>query len=288
MKVVETVAELKKLRSEWTHPVGFVPTMGYLHPGHKSLVERARNECATVVASIFVNPAQFAPSEDLDRYPRDLPRDLAMCEAADVDVVFTPTATEVYPEGFRSYIEVAELGGRWEGASRPGHFRGVATVVAILFRMVAPDRAYFGEKDYQQLQIVRRMTDDLRLDVEVIGCPTIREPDGLACSSRNVYLAPAERTRAGVLHRALSAAQGALDRGERRADVLGEAMRRVILETPGVELDYAAVVDPSSLVPVEQVGEAARALIAVRISGVHLIDNAPLIPPRPEAGQGVG
>ena len=280
MKVVETTAELRALISTAPRPVGFVPTMGYLHQGHTSLVERARSESATVVVSIFVNPTQFLPSEDLDRYPRDVPRDLAMCEKAGADVVFTPSQSEVYPPGHRTIVEVQGLQDRWEGASRPGHFRGVATVVSMLFRMVTPDRAYFGEKDYQQLQVVRRLSEDLRLDVEVIGCPTIREPDGLACSSRNAYLEPAERQRATALHRALESAQTALNAGVRRGDLLQDVLASVIAATPGARLDYAAVVDPETLEPLASVEKEARALIAVHLGSVHLIDNAALVPPR--------
>lgn len=257
--------------------------MGYLHEGHLSLVRRSRAECQTSVLSIFVNPTQFGPNEDFERYPRDTVRDLALCEDSGVDVVFLPTRESIYPPTFRTYVEVEDLQDRWEGASRPGHFRGVATVVSILFRMVQPDRAYFGEKDYQQLQIVRRLSQDLRLDVAVIGCPTIREPDGLACSSRNVYLGAEDRERATVLYRALEAAQRALSEGERRAAALSKIMDDMIAETAGAHLDYAAVVDPATLEPLDQVEAEARALIAVHLGGVHLIDTASLIPPHPES-----
>ncbi|MBI4213656.1 MAG: pantoate--beta-alanine ligase [Chloroflexi bacterium] len=279
MRVVETVADLRRLLAGAPRPVGFVPTMGYLHQGHMSLVARARSESATVVLSIFVNPTQFGPNEDLDRYPRDVPRDLRMSDEGGVDVVFAPGASEVYPRQHRTFVEVKGLQDRWEGASRPEHFRGVATVVTLLFRMLQPDRAYFGEKDYQQLQIVRRLTEDLRLDVEIVGCPTIREPDGLACSSRNVYLRPDERQRAPALHRALESAQKALHAGVRRGTMLRDVMTSVIEQTSGATLDYAAVVDPETLEPVESVDHEARALIAVHLGNLHLIDNAPLIPP---------
>lgn len=279
MKVVETATALKAAWAGWERPVGFVPTMGYLHAGHLALIASARAECRTVVVSIFVNPAQFGPGEDLTRYPRDIPRDLRLCEEAGVDLVVTPSSREIYPEGYRTYVEVNELQDRWEGATRPEHFRGVATVVTVLLRIVAPDRAYFGEKDYQQLQIIGQLNRDLHLDVEIVGCPTIREADGLACSSRNGYLSGEDRKRAGALYRALCAAQTQLAGGERHSAVLLDTMRETLESTPGVEVDYVAVVDPATLVPLPRVETEARALVAVRIAGVHLIDNAPLIPP---------
>ncbi|MSQ22963.1 MAG: pantoate--beta-alanine ligase [Chloroflexi bacterium] len=277
MRIVETTSELEGLRTHWIGPVGFVPTMGFLHVGHLSLIERARRECETVVVSIFVNPTQFGPTEDLDRYPRDLPRDLAACEQAGVDVVFAPTAsTEIYPVGHRTYVEVHELQDRWEGASRPGHFRGVATVVTMLFELVVPDRAYFGEKDYQQLQIIRRLVRDLRLGAEIVGCPTVREPDGLAYSSRNVYLEGDNRRKAAILYQALRTAQDSVSAGEHQAQTLCDLMRETIQSTSGAEIDYVAVVDSASLAPLEIIEDQARALLAVRIGGVHLIDNVPL------------
>ena len=278
MRVIETTAEMGLARSDWARPVGFVPTMGSLHRGHRSLIERARAECRTVVVSIFVNPTQFGPSEDLARYPRNLPRDRELCQQAGADIVFIPTAPEVYPPGHLTFVEVEELQDRWEGATRPGHFRGVATVVSLLFRIVRPDLAYFGEKDYQQLQIVRRLSRDLHLDVEVIGCPTVREADGLACSSRNVHLSADDRARAAALYRALHAAQRRLTEGEVRGSVLQSVMADVIAETSGARLDYAAVVNPATLDPLARVESEARALIAVQLGGVHLIDNAALIP----------
>jgi pantoate--beta-alanine ligase len=251
--------------------------MGYLHEGHLSLIRRARAECPTVVVSIFVNPTQFGPSEDLDRYPRDLPRDLRLCEEERVDLVFTPPVGEVYPDDYATFLQVDGLQDRWEGASRPGHFRGVATVVARLFQMVQPDRAYFGEKDYQQLQIVRRMARDLLLGIDIVPCETVRNADGLALSSRNAHLDPEARQRATALWAALQEAQRRLAAGERRGAALTMAMRSVVGATRGVELDYAAVVDPETLEPLETVERTARALVAARVAGVHLIDNAPLI-----------
>lgn len=278
MKVVETVAELQAALAHAPPPVGLVPTMGYLHDGHLSLIARCRRECPIVVVSIFVNPTQFGPTEDVARYPRDLPRDLRLCEEAGVDLVFTPGVAEMYPEGYRTFVQVEGLQDRWEGPSRPGHFRGVATVVARLFRAVRPHRAYFGEKDYQQLQIVRRLTQDLLLRVEVVACPTVREADGLAMSSRNVYLDGPSRERATALWSALVAAQRRLADGERSGAALCAVMRETIAAADGVDLDYAAVVDPLTLEPLEVVVKEARALVAARVGGVHLIDNVPLIP----------
>ena len=290
MKTVTTIAAVRAWRREAGSDVGFVPTMGYLHAGHVSLVERARRENAQVAASVFVNPAQFGPTEDLARYPRDLPRDLELCEQGGVDLVFTPSNHDIYQPGHRTYVEVHDLQDLWEGNLRPGHFRGVATVVALLFRIIEPAKAYFGEKDYQQLQIVRRLAADLRLGVEIVGCPTVREPDGLACSSRNVYLDPPARAQAAALYAALVQAQACLAQGEHRADALCGAMREVIARTPQIELDYAAVVDPECLAPLDTVTAEARALISARLAGVHLIDNAPLVPvPAPSPpGRGLG
>ncbi len=279
MKTINTVVDLRAARAELASPIGMVPTMGYLHRGHLSLIERARAESQSVVVSIFVNPTQFGPNEDFNRYPRDLPRDLALCEQAGVDVVFAPDASEVYPPGFATYVEVTGLQERWEGTSRPGHFRGVATVVARLFRLARPDRAYFGEKDYQQLQIVRRMVQDLALDVEVIACPTVREADGLALSSRNAYLDASARADAVALYEALRAAQECANSGERDVPVLVTAMRAAVARYPAVELDYVAIVEPRTLEPLATLEHEARALIAARVGGVRLIDNAPIVRP---------
>ncbi len=280
MKIVSTIAEVRSALDDAARPIGLVPTMGYLHEGHLSLVARARVDCRTVALSIFVNPTQFGPEEDLTRYPRDVPRDLQLCEEAGVDLVFTPEPAEIYPPDFSSHVEVHGLQDRWEGASRPGHFRGVATVVAKLFRIVQPQFAYFGEKDYQQLQIVRRMSTDLCLDVDVVACPIIREADGLALSSRNVYLTTEDRARAATLSAALQEAQRVLASGETDAGKLGAVIAKVVSNAGGVELDYAAIVDPRTLEPIERVANEARALIAARVGGVRLIDNAALIPER--------
>ena len=276
MRVVSTAADLRAARGGLTQPIGMVPTMGYLHRGHLSLIEHARAECGAVVVSIFVNPTQFGPNEDLGRYPRDLPRDLRLCEQAGVDVVFTPNDDEMYPPGFATFVEVKGLQDRWEGASRPGHFRGVATVVARLLRLAQPDRAYFGEKDYQQLQIVTRMARDLALDVEIVPCPTVRDPDGLALSSRNAYLDQEARADAVALCEALRAAQAQVTSGLRKANTLVQTMRDAVARHPRVTLDYAAVVDATTLEPLESVDRPARALIAARVGGVRLIDNAPI------------
>jgi pantoate--beta-alanine ligase len=278
MKIASTIAEARAALAGAAEPIGLVPTMGYLHDGHLSLVHRARAECRTVALSIFVNPTQFGPGEDFERYPRDVPRDLRLCEESGVDLVFTPAVTEMYQPSSSTFVEVEHLQDRWEGASRPGHFRGVATIVAKLFRIVRPQRAYFGEKDYQQLQIVRRMSADLSLDVEVVGCPIVREPDGLAMSSRNVYLKGEDRTHAVALYEALMAAQNAAADGETSAKQLDEIMRDLLRPTPGVEPDYVAVVDPVTLEPLDRLEAEARALIAARVGPVRLIDNMALIP----------
>lgn len=276
MRTAETVAELRSVLASAPGPVGLVPTMGYLHEGHLSLIRRCRAECATAVVSIFVNPTQFGPHEDLSTYPRDLAADLRKCEAAGMDLVFCPPADEMYPDGHATFVEVERISARWEGASRPGHFRGVATIVAKLFRSIRPDRAYFGEKDYQQLQVVRRMAADLSLDVDVVACPIVREPDGLALSSRNVYLVGQDRERARALSAALEAARQELAKGHNSGERLRSVMTQTVSTFEGVELDYAAIVDPQTLEPVQVVGYEARALIAARVGGVRLIDNMAL------------
>jgi len=257
--------------------LGFVPTMGALHEGHLSLVRRARRECERVAVSLFVNPTQFGPGEDFQRYPRDLPRDLALLEAEGVDTIFTPTVEEMYPEGFSTWVTVERLAERWEGASRPGHFRGVATVVLKLLNLVRPDRAYFGEKDYQQLRVVERMVRDLNVPTTIVACPTVREPDGLALSSRNAHLSPGERRAATVLWRALTAARAGYERRERDGATLRRIAEGVIAEEPLARLDYVAVADPTTLEPVARIGrEGAVCLVAAWIGTIRLIDNLPL------------
>lgn len=276
VKTVTTIAQLRTALREAPRPVGFVPTMGYLHEGHLSLARRARQECAFVVMSIFVNPTQFGPHEDFDRYPRDLPRDTRLAEQAGVDLIFAPSVEEMYPAGFSTYVEVEGVTARWEGERRPGHFRGVATVVLKLFNQVQPDRAYFGEKDYQQLQVVKRMVRDLDLPVEIVGCPIVRELDGLAMSSRNVYLSPEHRRAATVLYRTLVRGRELAAQGEREVSRLLEGMRAVLRSEPLVQEDYLAIVDPTSLEPLEHVTGLARILIAGRVGNVRLIDNMPV------------
>lgn len=257
--------------------IGFVPTMGALHEGHKSLVRRARAECGFVAVSIFVNPTQFGPNEDYDRYPRTLGEDTEKCRAAGVDLVFAPSAAEMYPEGFDSWVEVkGTLTETLEGASRPGHFRGVTTVCAKLFGIVQPDYAYFGMKDYQQLLVIRKMVRDLNLPLGIVPCETVREPDGLAMSSRNAYLSPEERRAALVLSKSLEQAQAGFNSGERRAHAIREAAENLIASEPLAAIDYVAVRDADSLEPVEFIDRPAVLLLAVRIGSTRLIDNTVL------------
>ncbi len=272
MKVLQTIGEMRAARSR-LGSVGLVPTMGFLHAGHLSLVQRAKAECETVAVSIFVNPTQFGPGEDLGRYPRDLPRDLALLDAAGVDLVFTPEPAEIYPEGFATRIEVAGVSASLEGEARPGHFAGVATVVAKLFNIVQPTRAYFGQKDAQQCVVIRRMTQDLNLPVQVVVAPTVREADGLALSSRNVYLSATERAAAPVLFQALSAAQNLFHHGERDACLLRDVAKAKIAEVLGVELDYVSVADPDTLKELDVIGSGALVSLAARLGRTRLIDN---------------
>jgi pantoate--beta-alanine ligase len=281
MKIIQTVAEMRTARAG-VADLGLVPTMGYLHAGHLSLVARAKAEGAAVAVSIFVNPTQFAPSEDLDRYPRDLPRDLGLLEAAGVDFVFTPEAAEIYPPGFDTRIEIGGVTEVLEGAARPGHFAGVATVVAKLFNIVQPTRAYFGQKDAQQSIVIRKLVRDLDMPVEVIVAPTVRETDGVALSSRNSYLGPAERAAAPVIFRALNAARALFDAGERNADVLRQAMRQTIEAEPLMRVDYVSITDPVTLRELAAVEQQALASMAARLGGTRLIDNLVLGAPTPK------
>jgi pantoate--beta-alanine ligase len=273
MKTVKTLPELRTLRAALTRPVGFVPTMGYLHAGHISLVQLAKEECASVITSIFVNPTQFGPNEDLAKYPRDLPHDLSLLEAAGTELVWTPSPEIMYPSGFQTWVTVEELTHGLEGAVRPGHFRGVTTVVAKLFNAVQPDKAYFGQKDAQQVAVIRRMTKDLGFPIEIVVCPTVREPDGLAMSSRNTYLNSAERKAATVLFRALSTAKSAYENGERQA----EALRRIMMETinaePLAKLQYVSCADYDSLEELEHVTGKTLLSMAVYVGKTRLIDN---------------
>jgi pantoate--beta-alanine ligase len=273
VRLVETVGDLRRVRRELGGTWGLVPTMGALHRGHLSLVERARAENDRVAASLFVNPTQFGPREDLARYPRDLERDRALLEGAGCDVLFAPPVEEIYPPGFSTYVDPGKVALPLEGESRPGHFRGVATVVLKLLGIVEPDRAYFGEKDAQQLAVIEALVRDLNVPVAIVGCPIVREPDGLALSSRNVYLGPEERRAATVLVRALMAARGLFVKGERDASALRRAMDGVLDKEPLAETDYAAVVDPLTFDELETIEGSARLLLAVRIGATRLIDN---------------
>ena len=274
MEVVSTIAEFREARRALRGTLGFVPTMGYLHVGHISLVRRARAENDHVAASIYVNPLQFGPREDLASYPRDLPRDLAMLKEAGVDLVFTPTGEEMYPKGFDTVVEVGGVTATLEGALRPGHFKGVATVVTKLFNLVQPDRAYFGQKDAQQCAVIQKMADDLNMPLEVVICPTVRQPDGLAMSSRNTYLSEAERLAAPVIYRALSAAKQRYETGERDAEALRRLVRDLIATEPlFTSVDYVSVADAETLQELDRVDAPALLSLAARLGRTRLIDN---------------
>ncbi len=276
MKAVTTIAELRaRLEGERAagRTVGFVPTMGYLHDGHASLMRAARSETDVLVASVFVNPLQFGAGEDLDAYPRDLDRDTALAAGAGVDVLFVPSVEEMYPRPVLTTVSVAEVSAPLEGAARPTHFAGVATVVAKLFAVVGPCRAYFGAKDFQQVAVVRRMAADLSLPVEVVACPTLRELDGLAMSSRNVYLTPAERAAAPVVYAALRSGAAAVAAGERDPAAVRDLMAQIITAEPLAELDYAEVVDADSFTVPDPLAGNLRLLAAVRFGRARLIDN---------------
>ena len=277
MEIIRTISWMKETarqaRAE-NHVVGFIPTMGALHEGHLSLIRRAKADCSRLYASIFLNPMQFGPNEDLSKYPRTFERDVEQLKSAGVDVLFAPDAKEIYPAGFRSYVNVEGLSDRLEGKSRPGHFRGVATVVLKLFEIVQPQFAYFGRKDAQQVRILQQMAGDLNLNAEIVVCPIVREPDGLALSSRNAYLEPDERRGATVLHHALDAARRELGAGTRDSLHLQTAIRSVLLNEPLARADYIEIVDAETFEPVA--GIAARpvyVLLAVFIGKTRLIDN---------------
>ncbi len=276
MQIVTSIAEMqsiaRSLRQQGKR-IGFVPTMGFLHEGHLSLMRSARNENDTLVASIFVNPTQFGPSEDLDRYPRDTEGDRKKCASAGVDILFMPAATEMYPEKPSVFVVLEGVSEVLEGAIRPGHFRGVATVVAKLFQIVMPHAAYFGQKDFQQCVVIKRMVAGLNMDVEVKVLPTVREPDGLAMSSRNSYLSADERRRAVVLYRALSAARDLFQAGTRDPEMLRTGMRKVMEQEQGVVVDYAEAVDPDALMPLGKSANRIVLLVAARVGKTRLIDN---------------
>lgn len=277
MEVVTTIAALRErldAHRRAGRTIGFVPTMGYLHKGHMTLVDRARAGADVVVTSIFVNPLQFAPTEDLARYPRDLPRDCALLAEHRCDLVFAPSVEEMYPRPMETIVDVTALSGLLEGERRPGHFRGVATVVAKLFSIVQPTAAYFGEKDYQQLLIIQRMVEDLAMPVTVVGVPTVREDDGLACSSRNIFLNPAERAASVVLSRSLADAEAAVAAGVRDQKTLERQIRSFIEDEPLAAPDLVAVRDADTLQPLEAArSRAAVVLLAVRFGRTRLLDQ---------------
>ena len=281
METIRTIAWMKEKAREARQEqrvIGFVPTMGALHAGHMALVERAKKECTPVYASIFLNPTQFGPHEDLSKYPRPLIADVEKLTAAEVDGLFLPDAAEIYPQGFSTYVQVEGLGDRLEGKSRPGHFRGVATVVMKLFTTVQPHFAYFGRKDAQQVRIIEQMVKDLNLDVEVVVCPIVREADGLALSSRNTYLGVDERRAATVLYRALEAARREIGAGARDSLALQQAMWMVLDGEPRASVNYAEIVDAETFEPVVRVTRRCYALLAVYIGKTRLIDNMLIAP----------
>jgi pantoate--beta-alanine ligase len=273
MNVVESLSDLRRARSDLADPVGLVPTMGFLHEGHLSLVRRAVGDNPSVAVSIFVNPTQFGPNEDLESYPRDLDRDLGLLEAEGVRLVWTPTPDDVYPEGFQTWVTVDDLTQVLEGAHRPGHFRGVTTVVAKLFLAFQPQRAYFGQKDAQQAVVIRRMTKDLNIPVEIVVCPIVREADGLALSSRNTYLNPAQRQAATVLSRSLTAAADAYASGTRRAGALRRILEETLAAEPLANVEYVSVANPDTLQELDGEADLALMSMAVRVGKTRLIDN---------------
>ncbi len=272
MKAIKTIDEMRRIRYQLTGPVGFVPTMGYLHEGHLSLVRKARDENPSVIVSIFVNPTQFGHGEDFKSYPRDTRRDLAMLEPM-TDVVFMPSTAEMYPDKFDGWVEVGGITGRLEGASRPGHFRGVTTVVAKLFNIVQPAYAYFGQKDAQQAAVIRKMVVDLNMNLEIVTLPTVREPDGLAMSSRNMYLNPEQRRAATVLYRSLKLAREMWLKGKSDADRLRRNMTELIQKEPLADIDYISIADADSLEELDTVRAKALVSMAVKFGSTRLIDN---------------
>ena len=276
MNIVKTISEVRNEVKNWRKQglsVGLVPTMGYLHEGHKSLIDRACKENDKVVVSVFVNPKQFGPGEDLATYPRDIQRDAALCEDAGAALIFNPEPEEMYFDDFHTYVTMESLSDELCGKTRPIHFRGVCTVVSKLFHIVAPDRAYFGQKDAQQLAIIKRMVRDLNFDIEIVGCPIIREADGLAKSSRNTYLNPEERKAALVLSKAVGLGQELIQKGERNADVIVEKMKQLIEEEPLAKIDYVQAVDAISIQPVAEIKGTVLVAMAVYIGKTRLIDN---------------
>ena len=275
-RVVRTRSELRQVLADAPRPVGLVPTMGWLHEGHRALMSRARAQDAFTVVTIFVNPRQFNEAADYTRYPRNEARDLAIAEAEGVDLVFAPAVEEIYPPGFDTTVSVGAVARPLEGAARPGHFDGVATVVAILFGLVRAEHAYFGQKDAQQVMVIRQMARDLAIGTEVIACPTVREPDGLAFSSRNAHLTAEQRAASPVLRRALLAARDAFAGGERSGDALRAVMRATLAEEPAADVAYVSVADGDTLAELDRVEGPALASLAVRFGATRLIDNEPL------------
>ena len=274
MRVLHSIVEMRKARRKLRGSVGFVPTMGYLHEGHLELARRARAENRNVIVSIFVNPAQFGPKEDYAAYPRDTERDLALLKKEGVNIVFMPGAEDMYPPKYCTWVDLEKVTERLEGAIRPGHFRGVATVVAKLFNIVEPTRAYFGQKDAQQVVVIQKMVADLHMNLEVVVVPTVREPDGLAMSSRNVYLSPQERKAATVIYKSLSLAQKLWGKGERNADVIRKKMTALIQSEPRASrIDYVSIADAETLEELDRIDRKAVVSLAVKIGKPRLIDN---------------
>lgn len=273
MQTVTTLTDLRALRTSFTGSFGLVPTMGALHAGHLALVRRAIRECAQVGVSLFVNPTQFGPNDDLSKYPRTLERDLQLLDAEGVAVVWTPTPDSMYPPGFQTWVTVEEVTKPLEGKARPGHFRGVTTVVAKLFNAFTPDRVYFGQKDAQQVVVIQHMARDLNFPLEIVVCPTEREPDGLALSSRNAYLNPEERQAATVLYRALSAAKKEFEAGQRDAEILRAILSSTVATEPLAREEYVSVADPETLTELEIIERGALLSMAVRMGNTRLIDN---------------
>jgi pantoate--beta-alanine ligase len=276
MQLVEKIPEIRALRQKLSGTVGFVPTMGYLHEGHLALVKQARMENSTIIVSIYVNPTQFGPREDFGAYPRDLNRDLGVLREGGVDIVFVPSDDEMYPSEFSSWVDVEKVTERLEGASRPGHFRGVTTIVAKLFNIVQPSRAYFGQKDAQQVMVIKRMVADLNMGIEIIVVPTLRESDGLAMSSRNIYLSPRERQAATILFKALTLARQLRGGGEKDAEEIRRQMTSLIQKEPLAQIDYVSIADAETLEELDLLDRPALASLAVRIGKTRLIDNMAL------------
>ena len=276
MQVIKTIPEIRALRQRLSGTVGFVPTMGYLHEGHLTLVKQARKGNSAVIVSIYVNPAQFGPMEDFGAYPRDLNRDLELLQKEGTDIVFVPCDDEMYPPRFSSWVDVEKVTEQLEGASRPGHFRGGATIVAKLFNIVQPTRAYFGQKDAQQVVVIKRMVADLNMGIEIVVVPTVRESDGLAMSSRNIYLDQEERQAATILFKALTLARQLYRAGERDAEKIRQRMASLIQKEPLAQISYVSIADEGTLEELDLLDRPAVASLAVRVGKTRLIDNMPL------------